>query len=35
MNVRKARMPDIVGMLRLINEYARQGIMLPRNEFEL
>lgn len=33
--VRKARMHDIPGMLTLINAYARQGIMLPRTEFEL
>lgn len=35
MIVRKARMSDIAGMLGLINDYARQGIMLPRNEFEI
>ena len=35
MIARKARMSDIGAMLRLINDYARQGIMLPRNEFEL
>lgn len=35
MQVRKARMRDIPAMLRLINDYARQGIMLPRTEFEL
>ncbi len=35
MTVRKARMSDITGMLGLINDYARQGIMLPRNEFEI
>jgi len=35
MQVRKARMGDIASMLELINDYARQGIMLPRNEFEL
>ena len=35
MTLRKARMSDIPGILALINAYARQGIMLPRNEFEL
>lgn len=35
MTLRKARMRDIGGILALINGYARQGIMLPRNEFEL
>ncbi len=35
MTVRKATMRDIAGLLKLINGYARQGIMLPRNEFEL
>lgn len=35
LEVRKARMRDIPGMLALINNYARQGIMLPRTEFEL
>lgn len=35
MTLRKARMQDIGGLLRLINGYARDGIMLPRNEFEL
>lgn len=28
-------MTDIPALLALINGYARQGIMLPRNEFEL
>lgn len=28
-------MSDIPALLELINGYARQGIMLPRNEFEL
>jgi amino-acid N-acetyltransferase len=32
---RKARMADIPALLDLINGYARQGIMLPRTEFEL
>jgi len=35
MTIRKALMRDIPGILKLINDYARQGIMLPRNEFEL
>ena len=35
MTVRKARMSDIGGLMALINGYAREGIMLPRNEFEL
>jgi amino-acid N-acetyltransferase len=35
MTLRKARMRDIQGILTLINDYARQGIMLPRGEFEL
>ena len=35
MKTRKATMKDIPAMLELINGYARDGIMLPRNEFEL
>lgn len=35
MTTRKAKMQDIPAMLALINGYARQGIMLPRTEFEL
>lgn len=35
MTTRKARMSDLPAMLELINGFARQGIMLPRNEFEL
>jgi amino-acid N-acetyltransferase len=35
MTARKATMKDIPAMLALINGYARDGIMLPRNEFEL
>jgi len=35
MTRRKATMRDIPAILQLINDYARQGIMLPRNEFEL
>ena len=35
LSTRKAAMGDIPAMLDLINGYARDGIMLPRNEFEL
>jgi amino-acid N-acetyltransferase len=34
-SVRKARLQDIPAIARLINDYASQGIMLPRNEMEL
>ena len=33
--LRKAAMSDITALLRLINGYARQGIMLARTEFEM
>ncbi len=33
--VRKASMPDIHALLKLINGYAAQGVMLPRTEFEM
>ncbi len=33
--LRKAKMSDIPAMIRLINGFARDGIMLPRTEFEL
>lgn len=33
--VRKARMQDISAMAALINGYARDGVMLPRNELDL
>ena len=33
--LRKARMGDVVPLLELINGYASQGIMLPRTEFEI
>jgi amino-acid N-acetyltransferase len=33
--VRKAAMRDIPGLLSLINDYANQGVMLGRTEFEL
>ena len=32
---RKAAMRDIPNILKLINAYAAQGIMLPRTEFEM
>src|ERR1700691_4792943 len=32
---RKATLRDIHALLRLINDYAAQGIMLPRTEFEI
>ena len=35
LTVRKAAMRDIHAILRLINDYAAQGIMLPRTEFEM
>ena len=34
-DVRKAGMDDIAPLLRLINDYAAKGIMLPRTEFEM
>lgn len=33
--VRKASMRDIHALLKLINGYAAQGVMLPRTEFEM
>src|SRR5438874_2083835 len=33
--VRKATMSDIHALLKLINSYAADGIMLPRTEFEM
>ena len=33
--VRKATMSDIHALLQLINDYAANGIMLPRTEFEM
>ena len=33
--VRKALLSDVKPLLALINDYASQGIMLPRTEFEL
>ena len=35
LSVRKASMRDVAHLLRLINGYAAQGIMLPRTEFEI
>ena len=35
LTVRKAAMRDIRPILRLINDYAALGLMLPRSEFEL
>jgi len=35
LTVRKAGMRDIHSILRLINDYAAKGIMLPRTEFEM
>jgi len=35
LRVRKAGMPDIPALLRLINSFAVRGIMLPRTEFEM
>src|SRR5439155_24554538 len=35
LEVRKARMDDIAPLLRLMNDYAAKGIMLPRTEFEM
>ena len=34
-DIRNGRMQDIPALLALINEYAAQGIMLPRTEFEM
>lgn len=35
LTIRKASMPDIHALLKLINGYAAQGVMLPRTEFEM
>ena len=35
LEIRKAGMNDIAPLLRLINDYAAKGIMLPRTEFEM
>jgi amino-acid N-acetyltransferase len=35
LTVRKAAMRDIHAVLKLINDYATRGIMLPRTEFEM
>jgi len=34
-NVRKALLTDVTSLVGLINDFAAQGIMLPRTEFEL
>jgi amino-acid N-acetyltransferase len=34
-DVRKAAMRDIPGVLAIINSYAADGVMLPRTEFEM
>ena len=33
--IRSARLPDVPALLRVINAYAAEGVMLPRTEFEL
>jgi amino-acid N-acetyltransferase len=33
--IRKARLADVPGMVELINAYAGSGLMLPRTEFEM
>src|SRR6266852_3848277 len=35
LTVRKATMSDIHALLDLINDYAANGVMLPRTEFEM
>jgi len=35
LTIRKAAMRDIGPLLRLINDYAANGAMLPRTEFEI
>ena len=35
LELRKAAMRDVQPLLKLINDYAAQGIMLPRTEFEM
>jgi amino-acid N-acetyltransferase len=35
MQIRRATLRDIPTIVRLINAYARDGIMLPRTEFEM
>jgi len=35
LTIRKAMMRDVPELLRLINSYAADGIMLPRTEFEI
>ena len=35
LTLKKAKLTDIRELLKVINAYAAQGIMLPRTEFEL
>jgi amino-acid N-acetyltransferase len=35
MIIRKAKIQDLDGMMKLINEYAQQGLMLPRSKLSL
>ncbi|WP_155837247.1 N-acetyltransferase [Aneurinibacillus terranovensis] len=35
MVIRKAKIQDLDGMMALINEYAQQGLMLPRSKLSL
>jgi amino-acid N-acetyltransferase len=35
MFIRKAKIQDLDGMMALINEYAQQGLMLPRSKLSL
>jgi amino-acid N-acetyltransferase len=35
MIIRKAKIQDLDGMMTLINEYAQQGLMLPRSKLSL
>src|ERR1700682_5943292 len=35
LDVRKASLRDIPSLLALINDYASNGVMLPRTEFEM
>jgi amino-acid N-acetyltransferase len=35
LEIRKAFLTDIPGLLELINTYATKGVMLPRTEFEM
>src|SRR5712692_7477173 len=35
LSIRKASMSDVQALLKLINAYASDGVMLPRTEFEM